>query len=152
MANKTSEIKRLKTFCGILSLVILLWLSSCNQLAKGNSILNNNGDKILIVEIYGENVSGNDEVTEVSLINNALQKGGSVTLNVDVLRQIDPQFDSKYTASNSNGQFYIRPAILNFIGGQGWHLLQIFGLPGNPQYFFVKTRENLSEIVYKNYF
>jgi hypothetical protein len=107
--------------------------SSCNPYGKG--------DKILIVEIQGENTfNDDDEVSEVALIKEALKKGGGLTLNVAVLRNIDNNFDSLYTVSNSDGQFFIRPAILNFIGGQGWHLLQIFGLPGNPQYIFVKGR------------
>jgi hypothetical protein len=134
MANKDTKMNFLKYFGGILFLAIVMILSSCNPYGKG--------DKILIVEIQGENSfkDDDDDVSEVSLITEALEKGGSLTLNVEVLRKIDLEFDSKYTASNSEGKFFVRPAILNFIGGQGWHLLQVFGLPGNPQYFFVKSR------------
>jgi hypothetical protein len=116
----------------ILFMSIVMVLSSCNQYGKG--------DKILIVEIQGENSFSENEISEEALIKEALQKGGSITLNVEVLRNIDNNFDSLYAAANSDGNFLVRPAILNFIGGQGWHLLQIFGLPGNPQYFFVKSR------------
>jgi hypothetical protein len=98
------------------------------------------GDKILFVEIKGENSFSEGEVSEIELIKESLDKGGSLTLDVAVLRSIDNEFDTKYTASNSEREFFIRPAILNFVGGQGWHLLQIFGLPGNPQYIFVKVR------------
>ena len=113
-------------------MTIISVLSSCNQ--------NGRGDIILIVEIYGENTFGSDEVSEENQIKVALEKGGNVTLNVEVLRKIDSTFDSKYTASNSEGKFLTRPAILNFVGGQGYNLLQVFGLPGNPQYFFIKKR------------
>jgi hypothetical protein len=63
-----------------------------------------------------------------------------LTLDVDVLRKIDSGFDAKYAVTGSDGKFFIRPAILNYIGGQGWHLLQVFGLPGAPQYIFTKAR------------
>jgi hypothetical protein len=121
-----------KQSCFILLMSIVMVLLSCNQ--------NGKGDKILIVEIQGENSFSENEVSEEALIKEALQKGGSITLNVEVLRNIDSNFDSLYATVNSDGNFLVRPAILNFIGSQGWHLLQIFGLPGNPQYFFVKSR------------
>ena len=97
------------------------------------------GDKILIVHIHGES-SIREDISERGLVLQALEKGGTLILDVDILRRIDPEFDIKYTATDSRGSFYTRPAILNFIGGQGWRLLQVFGLPGDPQYFFVKSR------------
>ena len=51
---------------------------------------------------------------------------------------MDPRFDAKYAASDSNGRFQARPAILNFVCDQGWHLLQVFGIPKEPEYVFVK--------------
>lgn len=126
---------KLNVVFGIMLVFCFIFVGCSNGNIPGMS---NRGDKILIVEVQGENVGRDADVSEESLIRQALDKGGSIVLNIEILRTIDNEFDSKYTASNSSGQFYTRPAILNFVGGQGWHLLQVFGLPGNPQYFFVK--------------
>jgi hypothetical protein len=142
MANKVSNVKKfriIKRVEFILFLLSPLIILSCIPWENAGT-LNDEGDKILIIYIEGESVSGDSEISEEGLIRQALDKGGTLTLNVAALRKIDTGFDSKYTATDIKGQFYTRPAILNFIGGQGWHLLQIFGLPGNPQYFFVKAR------------
>ena len=97
-------------------------LSSCNPYGKG--------DKSLIVEIASKS-------EEESLIRQILNKGGSITLNVEVLRIIDNEFDSKYAAYDSNRQFYTKSAIFCFVGGQRWRLLQDdIGI----EYIFVKSR------------
>ncbi|MDR1466639.1 MAG: hypothetical protein LBI40_03375 [Treponema sp.] len=132
MVNKIKFSQIMKIVRIMSFLLGCLILTSCNPYGKG--------DKILIIDIKGESNFGEDDVSEVGLIKEALEKGGALTLDVAVLRTIDSEFDSKFTASNSEGNFRIRPAILNFVGGQGWHLLQIFGLPGAPQYIFVKAR------------
>ncbi len=124
MVNKT--LKK-KIFYGIFFLVIIMALSSCNE-----------GDKILVVKIE----SNKDNISEISVIKKSLEKGGFINLDVEVLRKIEPKFDSEYAATDSKGNFFIMPAILNFVGGQGWHFLQTFGMPGDPTYFFVKSRWN----------
>jgi len=111
-------------------------MSSCESI-NDDKILNWQGDKILVVRIGDKN----DDVSEVELIKNALEKGGQLTLNVEVLKQLDnPKFSSKYTASGSDGRYFTRPAILNFVGGQGWRLLQIVVDSYETEYFFVKSR------------
>jgi hypothetical protein len=85
-------------------------LSNCSPYGKG--------DKILFVD-YEDDVS---KVNNESFIKEALEKGGSISVNVDVLRKIDPDFDKKYAVLDEKGEFLVKPAVLNFIGGQGWHL------------------------------
>ena len=117
--------------------MVIFTMVSCGD----SGISGNKGDKILIVEIKGENVSvRNETVSSETLVKKSLEKGGSIVLDIDIIRKIDDKFDAKYSASDSDGKFYTRPAILNYVGGQGWHLLQVIGSPGNTQYFFTKTR------------
>jgi len=92
------------------------------------------GDKILLVKVY--NSQRSYEVSEIDVIKEALEKGGEITVDTTVAREIDPDFDSKYTVANSRGTFLTRPAILNFIGGQGWRLL----MGADYDYIFVKSR------------
>jgi hypothetical protein len=132
MANKT-KFSQIARIVGIMCFVLgCLILTSCNPYGKG--------DKILIVDIKGGSNFDEDDISEVGLIKKALEKGGALTLDVAVLRTIDSEFDSKFTASNSEGKFLVIPAILNFVGGQGWHLLQVLELSDTPQYIFVKAR------------
>ena len=95
------------------------------------------GEKVLIVSI------SRTDVSEVSMVRASLEKGGMVTLNSSVATQIDPLFEEKYTVSNNQGSYLVKPAILNFIGGQGWHLKQQFCINlnyDNCEYIFVKPR------------
>ena len=140
MSKDNSNMKILKIFFSLFFSLMLTTMPSCNPSEKG--------EKILIVEIQGENMGrNNDNTSEISVIRRALETGGQLTLDVEALRQIDPKFDSNYAVSGSDGKFLVKPAILNFVGGQGWRLLQIFGLPGNTQYVFVKNRKKDVSIV-----
>lgn len=129
--------KRIVFTFGILINICFLFVNCSIENIPGYK---NKGHKILIVRIQGESVDDYDDISDEYLIKNALDKGGYIFLNVDIIRKMDNEFDYKYTTLNSNGQFFTKPAILNFVGGQGWQLLQIFGFPGDPQYIFVKPR------------
>lgn len=127
----------IKFISTMLLIVLLTILSPCSP-AVAALFSGNNGCKILIVSI--EKDLGTDEskdVSDVVLIRQALEKGGMIVLNTDVAKEIDSQFESKYAAVNVDGQYFIAPALLNFIGGQGWVFVQIQGV---QQYYFVKER------------
>lgn len=115
---------------GMIAGVMILLAVSCSPYGKG--------DKILIIEILSNDEGS--EVSEAGLVKSALTDGGYLSVNVDILREIDPMFDEKAATSDSNGQFLVKPAILNYFGSAGWHFVQVFGLPGNPDYYFIKTR------------
>ena len=91
------------------------------------------GCKILFVRTE----DGENKASEVLLVREALDKGGMITLNTDVAKEIDRDFESKYTATGSDGKYFVLPAILNFVGGQGWTFVQ---MQLGPQYIFVKNR------------
>ena len=94
---------------------------------------------ILIVSFHG--LPDKDNI----LLQNALRTGGSLRCGdssdyVDFLRSYDRYFDTT-AASDSNGQFLIRPAILNWISSNGWKFQQKFCInlnEGNAEYYFVK--------------
>jgi hypothetical protein len=92
----------------------------------------NNGDKILIVEISKEK----DELSEQEVIEKSLKKGGMITINVDLARKIDENFDEKYAVMNSEGTFFSNPALLNFIGDNGWN----YNSGGLGSYYFTQSR------------
>ena len=79
-----------------------------------------------------------NEVSEVSYLREAFDKGGWITLNTDVAHEFDKDFESKYAAVDSDGRYLIRPALLNFVGVQGWYLLQMAVI--GHHYIFVKNR------------
>ena len=66
----------------------------------------------------------------------SLKKGGSITINVDLARKIDENFDEKYAVMNSEGTFFTRPALLNFIGDNGWN----YNGGGLGSYIFTQSR------------
>ena len=126
--GEISMIKKTFIYLFILALGISLTFSACDSPAS-------KGSKILIVEI----TSDKEKASEEALIRKALDKGGAITLSVEVARKIDASFDEKYTTSGSDGKFMVYPALLNFIGGQGWNFVQSVGGFGS-EYFFVKNR------------
>ncbi len=58
-------------------------------------------------------------------------------MNMAVCVQIDRNAESKYAVFINDTQYYIPPAILNFIGDRGWKLHSAVGADGNS-YIFVK--------------
>lgn len=78
--------------------------------------------------------SKKEEISKIEDVKMCLVTGGYITLDVDLCRQIEKDFDKKYTPGT--GKFYTIPAILNMIGDNDWnlHSVQIGG-----QYIFVKS-------------
>ena len=57
-----------------------------------------------------------------------------------VVEKIDKKFDD-FGAVDSNGSYYILPAVLNWISSQGWKFQQKFCVnmnDDNAEYYFVK--------------
>jgi hypothetical protein len=128
--------KNRKFLCGvaIITAAVLVVLAGCG------------GDYILIVNIVDDNAN---DVSETAVIQEAMRKGGQISVNTDALLSIDSNFYSKYTVDNGDGMFLVLPAILNFFGGNGWHFQQ----SGFNGYFvFVKARRwfggNLGNSIY----
>ena len=130
ISGNTKIVMKYVSIVLLLSVFVVLSLYST---ADSFSLSGSKGCKVLIVLLKDKE----NEVSEVSLIKKAFDKGGRIVLDVDVAREIDKGFDEKYTATGSDGKFLVTPAILNFVGGQGWNLLQ---MQLGPQYIFVKER------------
>jgi hypothetical protein len=90
------------------------------------------GDKILFVQIGKDK----DDLSEQAVIEESLKKGGQITINIALAREIDKDFDEKYSVSDSEGSFLIRPALLNFIGDNGWNYKEA----GLGRYTFTQSR------------
>jgi len=116
----------------LLMFLAILWPTSH---AIAGFFSSGNGCKILFVEIKGKN-DADTQVSSPAYVKEALSKGGGrIVLDVNVIRAIDAKFISKY-ATSEEGKFSIRPAILNYVGGQGW----IFVEDAGEYYIFIKER------------
>lgn len=130
---------KLKGKKGTIEILVVFFICtiflSCNPYGKG--------DKILTV-----NITDNDSAyfSDVEVIKESLVKGGRLTLNVTVLEEIDPDVVSKYGVVSSEGRYSLIPVIVNFVGANGWHLLQVLNPDGASiqslrcEYCFVKAR------------
>ncbi len=84
-------------------------------------------------------------VKDATLLSNVLRTGGSLECGssgdyVSFLRENDENFDMA-AASDENGKFIVRPAILNWISSKGWKFQQKFCInlnADNIEYYFVK--------------
>lgn len=80
-----------------------------------------------------------------TLLQNVLRIGGSLECGhnseyVDFLRSCDENFE-RTAASDSDGRYRIRAAILNWISSKGWKFQQKFCInlnENNSEYYFVK--------------
>ena len=83
--------------------------------------------------------------TDVTRIKNTLKIGGMLKCGYNrdytmVVEKIDKKFDD-FGAVDSNGSYYILPAVLNWISSQGWKFQQKFCVnmnDDNAEYYFVK--------------
>ena len=97
---------------------------------------------VLIIRI---NNDFKDLDPDAEQIRNALKVGGYVELATDksgaeFIRSVDVKFDL-FGASDANGEFYIRPAVLNWISSHGWKLQQVWCInfnEENMEYIFVR--------------
>lgn len=110
-------------------IVIFLSLYACS-----NS--ENKGDYVLIVHV-------SDYPSEAKVVEQALQKGGQIGINVSKAMELDSNFENKYAVADSEGSYQVIPALLNFVGDRGWTLVQVFCInlnAENKEYFFTKKR------------
>lgn len=103
--------------------------------ALGGCLQQSNGDHVLLVQLASEDEAA-DELSELQVVRDSLERGGSINVNVSTARQIDKEFDAKYAVMNTEGSFLILPAVLNWVGGNGWHLVG----PSLGGWLFTKPR------------
>jgi len=128
MCNKKIGIKLIS----ILLILVTFSILSSYSTVYSFPFSNDKGCKVLILSSKGKD----DKVSDEQMINQALDKGGYIVIDVPSARKIDKEFDKKYAAFGSDDKFLVIPAILNFIGGQGWTLIQV----SLGEYIFVKQR------------
>ena len=83
--------------------------------------------------------------TDTQLIENTLKIGGLLDCGSDqqyvkVIKSMDGDFD-KFGATDSQGSYYIMPAVLNWISSKGWKFQQKFCINlnnDNAEYYFTK--------------
>lgn len=76
---------------------------------------------VLIVKVDTEA----DSIQNAEMIMKSLKSGGMVCLNVDICRELDPDFDREYAVAGADGKFYGLPATLNFVASKGWKLQEV---------------------------
>lgn len=89
------------------------------------------GEKYLFVNI----VNMTDETSDIEYIKKALENGGTLNINMKACVQVDEKSESKYAVFINEKQYYIPPAILNFIGDREWKLHTVIN---GKSYIFVK--------------
>jgi hypothetical protein len=122
---------------GMKKLIVLAAALGLGLLGSSGCEFSHKGDRILIVEIADEDVKGKD-LSELQVVQKALEVGGKITVNVSIARQVDVNFDQLYTVTGTDGTFLLLPAILNWVGGHGWNLKEAFPLV--ETWIFVKPR------------
>ena len=108
---------------------VVLFLTGCIE----------KGDKILIVKLSNDK----DELSEQAVIKESLEKGGLITINVELARKIDKHFDQRFAISDTDGNFLTKSALLNFIGFNGWKYNSGNSIGG---YYFTQPRAWLSDL------
>lgn len=115
----------------ILFFVSLFWILSLSGCSS------NKGERVLIAQFRA------DDSSNAQFVKETLRMGGEITLNVETAREIDPDFDNKYAVSDKDGKFLTRPALINFIAGNGWNFKQTFCInmnSENQEFYFSKSR------------
>lgn len=100
--------------------------------ALGGCLQQNKGDHVLLVQLAGDD----EEPSELQVVRDSLERGGSINVNVSVARQLDKEFDARYAVPDTEGSFIVLPALLNWVGGNGWHLVG----PSLGGWLFTKPR------------
>lgn len=103
--------------------------------ALGGCLQQSAGDRVLLVQLAGEDEAA-DELSELQVVRDSLERGGSINVNVSIARQIDKEFDASYAVMNTEGTFLVLPALLNWVGGNGWRLVG----PSLGGWLFTKPR------------
>lgn len=95
----------------ILGIIVLLafFIVSCD-----------NKSKTLIVTLKDSKEQKTTEAFSRETIERAFNSGGAVDVTIENLREIDPQFDTKYAISNNEGNFKTYGALVNFLNDRGW--------------------------------
>ena len=121
----------------LIILTIIVFYLAFSQFRKNNTTeIFNSTNRVLLVEIDSD--LERDDLSDYTQIQNALKDGGTMRLNPN---NLDKTLDSKidyYAATDSNGQFWVLGALLNYIASEGWELVQAptTGLATN--YYFIR--------------
>ena len=90
------------------------------------------GEIYLLVEFNPDRKS---DVSPANYVRNALKTGGFIKIDSDVCEKVDANYPDKYSTDN-NGRFYTTPAMMNFVGENGWKLRTV----DRGTYIFVKEK------------
>lgn len=136
-ASRTNGLKiRKKTIYMIVG-ILMVWFLYCKGYIP---FLGVSGRHAVLTVRFSSNPE-----TDITRITNTLKIGGMLKCGYDkeyakVVESIDEKFD-KFGAADSNGSYYILPAVLNWISSQGWKFQQKFCInmnDDNAEYYFVK--------------
>ena len=102
-----------------LFIVYALLFSTFFAVSCSNSNPLSNPKTLIVVYQDGKNQKTSAAYSKVN-IEKAFKVGGAVDVSIEMLREIDPQFDNNYTTVNNEGNFKPIGAIINFLNARGW--------------------------------
>ena len=140
--NSVSLIKIQRRLGFISIVVIILALINAYQYF-GDTIISKMGidngaivsqNRVLIVDIEKDP----DEKSDFFQVKNALKNGGQICFDAEDYEGSLGKDYKAYGASDLNGYYYTRGAVLNYIASCGWTLLQSPSTGITTTYYFVK--------------
>lgn len=103
-----------KLFIACTLIISVFFAMSCSN---SNPIGN---PKTLIVVYQNGKTQKTAEAYSKDNIEKAFKNGGAVDVSIEMLREIDPEFDAKYAISNNEGNFKPIGALISFLNDRGW--------------------------------
>jgi len=103
-----------KLFIAFTLLISLFFAIACS-----NSNPIGNPKTLIVVYQDGKNQKTSEAYSKAN-VELAIKNGGAIDLSIEMLREIDPEFDSKYTVVNNEGNFKPIGAIISFLNEKGW--------------------------------
>lgn len=92
-------------------LLIVLIFFACEQVST---------PKTLLISLENSKNLKNSEAFPRQSIEKALVSGGQIKITIEALRELDPEFDNKYTVVNNEENFMTLGALINFLNDRGW--------------------------------
>jgi len=108
-----------KLFIAFTLLVPILFAVSCsNSNPMGNP-------KTLIVILQDAKTQKYSEAYSRENVEKAFKTGGQVDVTIEMLREMDPEFDKKYAIFNNENSFRTIGSLVSFLNDRGWKFQEL---------------------------
>jgi len=108
-----------KLFIAFTLLVSIFFAVSCSN---SNPIGN---PKTLVVMLEDAKTQKYADAYSKENIEKAFKTGGQVDVTIEMLREMDPEFDNKYATFNNENKFRTIGALISFLNDRGWQFQEL---------------------------